>query len=180
MGQRSLTHPPGLRRSGQAPRSSMVSLSLVGGVTLEGADGSLSGPATQRHRLALLALLAAACPRPLTRDKLVGYLWAERDTRRRARIRAPPSSPSFWPGCHSVEKRAPSSRWLVAWRISDTGQLLEGPFPIEAGFAIDSRVRYRVFGAMNLYAISVPYFHGIPWMKRGDPTIQGRLAFSAA
>jgi DNA-binding SARP family transcriptional activator/TolB-like protein len=59
----------------------MVSLNLLGGATLEGADGPFSGPSTQRHRLALLALLAAACPRPLTRDKLVGYLWAERDTR---------------------------------------------------------------------------------------------------
>jgi DNA-binding SARP family transcriptional activator/tetratricopeptide (TPR) repeat protein len=56
----------------------MTSLLVLGGITLEGADGPLSGPATQRHRLALLALLASAHPRGLLRDKLVAYLWPER------------------------------------------------------------------------------------------------------
>jgi probable HAF family extracellular repeat protein len=37
----------------------------------------------------------------------------------------------------------------VTWRISDTGELLEGPLPLEDGFAIESRRLYRVFGAMN-------------------------------
>ena len=43
-------------------------------------DGrSLHGKATQRRRLALLALLAAAPSRALTRDRLVGFVWPERD-----------------------------------------------------------------------------------------------------
>jgi DNA-binding SARP family transcriptional activator/TolB-like protein len=57
----------------------MRSLKLFGGVAIEGRDGPLTGPATQRHRLALLALLAASYPRALPRDKLVAYLWPERD-----------------------------------------------------------------------------------------------------
>ncbi|HEU5186735.1 MAG TPA: BTAD domain-containing putative transcriptional regulator [Gemmatimonadaceae bacterium] len=42
----------------------------------------LAGRSTQRRRLALLALLAAAEERGLTRDKLLAYLWPERDTDR--------------------------------------------------------------------------------------------------
>lgn len=43
-------------------------------------DGSvIRGKATQRRRLALLALLAAAPGRTLSRDRVVGLLWPERD-----------------------------------------------------------------------------------------------------
>lgn len=56
----------------------MFSLKLFGGVSL-GGDEDLSGPAVQRHRLALLALLGASRPRVMTRDKLMAWLWPERD-----------------------------------------------------------------------------------------------------
>jgi len=55
-------------------------LRLFGGATLAGEQGPLSGPAVQRHRLALLALLAGAWPRPVSREKLMAWLWPERDT----------------------------------------------------------------------------------------------------
>jgi TolB-like protein/DNA-binding SARP family transcriptional activator/Tfp pilus assembly protein PilF len=55
----------------------MFSLRLLGGASIEGPDGPLTGRAAQRHRLALLALLAVR-PRGVTRDKLVAYLWPER------------------------------------------------------------------------------------------------------
>lgn len=57
----------------------MLRLKLLGGVSLESDIGVLRGPATQRHRLALLALLAASYPRSLSRDKLTAWLWPERD-----------------------------------------------------------------------------------------------------
>lgn len=57
----------------------MVSLRLFGGASLESEGAALSGPAAQRHRLALLALLCLSHPRPLSRDKLIGYLWPARD-----------------------------------------------------------------------------------------------------
>lgn len=56
----------------------MLSLLVFGGIALEGDQGPLSGPATQRHRLALVALLASAHPRGLLREKLIAYLWPER------------------------------------------------------------------------------------------------------
>jgi len=56
----------------------MYSLLVLGGLALEGDSGPLSGPATQRHRLALMALLASAYPRGLLREKLVAHLWPER------------------------------------------------------------------------------------------------------
>jgi TolB-like protein/DNA-binding SARP family transcriptional activator len=58
----------------------MFNLRLLGGTVLEGEDGPLTGPATQRHRLALLALLAVGYPRAWSRDKLVAFLWPERAT----------------------------------------------------------------------------------------------------
>lgn len=57
----------------------MVHVTLLGGASLRDRDGALAGPATQRHRLALLAMLAVSQPRPVSRDKLVAYLWPDRD-----------------------------------------------------------------------------------------------------
>jgi DNA-binding SARP family transcriptional activator/TolB-like protein len=56
----------------------MFSLEFFGGASIEGANGAVTGPATQRHRIALLALLATA--RAAGRDKLCAYLWPERDS----------------------------------------------------------------------------------------------------
>ncbi len=51
-------------------------LRLLGGVSIEGPDGPLAGRVSQRHRLALLALLASA-PAGLSRDKVIALLWPE-------------------------------------------------------------------------------------------------------
>lgn len=53
------------------------SLELLGGASLRGQDGPLTGPPVQRHRIALLALLATSPHEGLSRDKLVAYLWPE-------------------------------------------------------------------------------------------------------
>ena len=55
---------------------------LLGGAAIVGAHGPLSGAAAQRHRLALLALLAVAHPRAVTRDRLCALLWPSRTERR--------------------------------------------------------------------------------------------------
>ena len=52
-------------------------LRTFGGVSLEGPAGPLSGAATQHRRLALLALVAAAGERGVSRDRLIGLLWPE-------------------------------------------------------------------------------------------------------
>ena len=57
----------------------MLFLRLLGAPSLCGNGRTLTGPATQRHRLALLALLASSRSRPQSRDKLVAWLWPERD-----------------------------------------------------------------------------------------------------
>ena len=57
----------------------MLLLRLLGGPSLCDNGSTLTGPATQRHRLALLALLASSRSRPQSRDKLVAWLWSERD-----------------------------------------------------------------------------------------------------
>lgn len=56
----------------------MFEVKLLGGASIEGPAAPLSGPAVQRHRLALLALLAAAHPGGSSRDKLGALLWPER------------------------------------------------------------------------------------------------------
>jgi DNA-binding SARP family transcriptional activator/TolB-like protein len=57
----------------------MFRLRTFGGLSIEGGDGPLGGPTAQRRPLALLALLALARDRGVSRDKLVGYLWPESD-----------------------------------------------------------------------------------------------------
>ncbi|MCU0647536.1 MAG: hypothetical protein MUF00_06045, partial [Gemmatimonadaceae bacterium] len=56
------------------------SLRLFGGAALFASDGTaVTGPVAQRHRLALLAILALAAPGGVQRERLTGLLWPERD-----------------------------------------------------------------------------------------------------
>jgi len=57
----------------------MLRLRTFGTASLERDDAPIGAAGTQRRRLALLALLAVARDRGVTRDKLIAYLWPERD-----------------------------------------------------------------------------------------------------
>lgn len=58
----------------------MITAQLLGGACLRSGDSLLSGPPAQRHRIALLAMIVAAWPQPLTRDRAMTFLWPEKDT----------------------------------------------------------------------------------------------------
>lgn len=58
----------------------MVRFRLFGYPAAEVGGAPVSGPAAQRHRLALLALLALAPRRTVSRAKLLALLWPEADT----------------------------------------------------------------------------------------------------
>jgi DNA-binding SARP family transcriptional activator len=60
----------------------MLAVKLFAGACLQDGQRPLTGPPTQRRRLALLALLAASHPCGLTRAKVVAYLWPERGVER--------------------------------------------------------------------------------------------------
>jgi TolB-like protein/DNA-binding SARP family transcriptional activator len=60
----------------------MFLLRLFGGISLEGVNGPLSGRAVQRHRLAMLALVAGSPGGRVSREKLIAYLWPEVDAER--------------------------------------------------------------------------------------------------
>jgi DNA-binding SARP family transcriptional activator len=59
----------------------MISLQLFGGAVVETGQGPVSGRCAQRHQIALLALLATAPRHTLSRDKLIGLLWPDSDTK---------------------------------------------------------------------------------------------------
>lgn len=66
----------------------MFRLRLLGGVSIEGDDGVLTGPVVQKHRLALLALLGMSRGGSMPREKLAGLVWPEADPERgRHRLR---------------------------------------------------------------------------------------------
>lgn len=58
----------------------MFTLRLFGAPLVAGPEGPLAGPVAQRHRLALLALLASAPSGAVSREKLLGLLWPDHDT----------------------------------------------------------------------------------------------------
>ena len=60
----------------------MLRLTTFGGLTLLRGDVDLTGAATQRRRLAILAILAVARQRGVSRDRLLAYLWPESDMTR--------------------------------------------------------------------------------------------------
>lgn len=60
----------------------MISARFFGGAVLYENDDRLGGPPSQRHRLALLAILAAAHPRSISREQAIGLLWPDRSESR--------------------------------------------------------------------------------------------------
>jgi TolB-like protein len=60
----------------------MLHLKTLGAVILQGDAGPLGGAAAQRKSLALLALLAPAGERGVSRDKIIAYLWPDVDGER--------------------------------------------------------------------------------------------------
>jgi len=60
--------------------SSLHALRLLGPPRIESPDGVVDGGITQRHRLALLALLSLAPSAVVRRDRLIGLLWPETET----------------------------------------------------------------------------------------------------
>jgi TolB-like protein/DNA-binding SARP family transcriptional activator len=54
-------------------------LKLLGGVSIETESGPLTGRAVQKRRLALLAVLAAARSRGVSRDRVITLLWPDAD-----------------------------------------------------------------------------------------------------
>lgn len=57
----------------------MLTIQLLGGACLRSGEAALTGPPVQRHRIALLTLLVAAWPQPVSRDRAMALLWPERD-----------------------------------------------------------------------------------------------------
>jgi TolB-like protein/Tfp pilus assembly protein PilF len=57
----------------------MITVQLLGGAYLRSGDALIGGPPAQRHRIALLTLIVAAWPQPLSRDRAMALLWPERD-----------------------------------------------------------------------------------------------------
>ena len=64
-----------------APASAQFRLRTFGALEVERGDGAapLAGAAAQRKTLALLAVLAAAGDRGVSREKLLLYFWPESD-----------------------------------------------------------------------------------------------------
>jgi TolB-like protein len=60
----------------------MLRFRTLGGAVVEGETGPTGGAAAQRRSLALLALLALAGDRGISRDRLMAYLWPEVDPER--------------------------------------------------------------------------------------------------
>ena len=66
----------------------MFRLKTLGALALEGPDGALGGAASQRRTLALLALLAAAGDKGVSRERLTGVLWPDSDEDRARHVLA--------------------------------------------------------------------------------------------
>jgi TolB-like protein/Tfp pilus assembly protein PilF len=64
----------------------MITVQLLGGASLRSGDAPLGGPPAQRHRIALLTLIVASWPQPLSRDRAMALLWPERDTANARRL----------------------------------------------------------------------------------------------
>lgn len=66
----------------------MFRLKTLGALALEGPDGALGGAASQRRTLALLALLAAAGDKGVSRERITAMLWPDSDEDRARHVLA--------------------------------------------------------------------------------------------
>jgi DNA-binding SARP family transcriptional activator/tetratricopeptide (TPR) repeat protein/TolB-like protein len=65
----------------------VIRIKCLGRLTVSSGDGQpLAGAASQPRRLAILALLARAGERGITREKVIGYLWPDSDEERARRL----------------------------------------------------------------------------------------------
>src|SRR5213593_4164835 len=66
----------------------MIRLTTLGTLSVQRDNRPLSAATTQRRRLALLALLAVAGEKGLTREKVIAFLWPESDEQRARHVLA--------------------------------------------------------------------------------------------
>lgn len=64
----------------------MITIQLLGGPCLRSGDEAIAGPPAQRHRIALLTMIVANWPQPLSRDRAMALLWPERDAANARRL----------------------------------------------------------------------------------------------
>jgi serine/threonine-protein kinase len=125
----------------------MFSLELFGGASLVDERGPVAGPAAQRHRLALLALLAVAPGGKASRDRLVAHLWPESGEAAARRL--------LNVSLHALRKQLGEDA-LVS--LADDVQLRPGALPSDVGrfrAALEAGERRA---AVDLYA--GPFLHG--------------------
>lgn len=111
----------------------MLRLKTLGGLALLGADGAPAVSATQRRRLALLALAASARETGFSRDKAMALLWSEVDAER--------ARHSLGQLVYALRRETPGEELLSA-----TGELRLDPAVIEVD-------RWRFEDAMRRGAI---------------------------
>src|SRR2546425_10088664 len=68
-----------VRSQQEVSRSMPFRLRTFGGLSLTGESGPVTGAATQRRKLALLAVLATGRERGVSRDRLLALFWSESD-----------------------------------------------------------------------------------------------------
>jgi DNA-binding SARP family transcriptional activator/Tfp pilus assembly protein PilF len=64
----------------------MTGIDFLGGALVRRDGVPLTGPPSQRHRIALLALLAASWPHAVTRERAMALLWPESEAERARRL----------------------------------------------------------------------------------------------
>lgn len=146
----------------------MFRLRTFGGLSVERGDGPLGGSAAQRRPLALLALLALAGERGVSREKLVGYLWPEKDEERARHVLA--------------QMLYRLRRELGAGAITSDGAVLRLDTAVLTADAMefdDALERGDLDGAQALYAgpfLDGFYLAAAPEFERWASTERSRLA----
>ena len=99
----------------------MIRIHTLGGLTVRGSDGKpLTGAALQPRRLAILALIARAGERGMSREKVLALLWPDSDDERGSRalaqalyaLRKDPETGEIIAG--AKELRATANAWRSA------------------------------------------------------------------
>jgi len=149
----------------------VLRIKALGSLTVLGDDGPITGAAAQPRRLSLLALLARAGERGITRDKALGYLWpdAEEDRGRRtlanalSALRRDLGNDEVFLGGNDLRLNrdivtcdvAEFEQAISAGELANAASLYEGPFL--DGFRVAGAPEFERWADAERFAIAHAY-----------------------
>ncbi|MEP6493880.1 MAG: protein kinase [bacterium] len=146
----------------------MLRLTTFGGIVLRQDGEPHLGAASQRRRLALLAVIATAAGRPVSREKLLGYFWPESDSEH--------ARHALRQSLHAVQRALATDDLFLGTDALRLNPALITSDVQDVEDAVDGGAHQRVVGLMKGPFLDGFFVSEAPELERWVETQRGRYA----